>query len=85
MILNMPTFKKSETKTLINSFILYILKNLEKAPLSELELKDIAQNFDNFSVILKLLKDDNNTCKQNLSNYHLEQFKQSLETYGINL
>jgi len=61
------------------------LKSLEKTPLSEIELQDIAQKFDSFSVILKLIKDDNNECKQNLSNYHLEQFKQSLDTYGISL
>lgn len=83
--LNMPMFQKNEIKKLVNSFVLYILKNLEKAPLSEEQLNDIAQNFDWFSVILKLLKDDNNLCKQNLSNYHLEQFKQSLDTYGISL
>lgn len=81
----MPDFKKNEMKKLVNSFILYILKSLEKSPLSDAELESLAKNFDNFSVILKLIKDDNNECKQNLSNYHLDQFKQSLELYGIQL
>lgn len=85
LILNMPDFKKNEMKKLVNSFILYILKSLEKSPLSDAELESLAKNFDNFSVILKLIKDDNNECKQNLSNYHLDQFKQSLELYGIQL
>jgi len=83
--LNIPTFQRSEIKKLVNSFVLYILKNLEESPLSQNELQDLAQKFDSFSVILKLIKDDDNFCKQNLSNYHLEQFKQSLDTYGIDL
>jgi hypothetical protein len=36
-------------------------------------------------VILKLIRDDDNYCKQNLSNYHLTQFQESLELYDINL
>ncbi len=83
--LNIPSFQRSEIKKLVNWFVLYILKSLEKAPLSEIELQDLAQKFDSFAVILKLIKDDDNSCKQNLSNYHLEQFKQSLDTYGIEI
>ena len=83
--LNMPDFKKSQTKKLVNAFILYILKNLEKSALSDTDLLNVAQNFDSFLVILKLVKDDDNSCRQNLSNYHLEQFKQSLEMYGIDI
>ncbi|MDD3262863.1 MAG: hypothetical protein PHR61_03370, partial [Candidatus Absconditabacteria bacterium] len=83
--LTMPKFQKNEMKKLVNSFILYILKNLENSSLSQVEIEDFVLKFNDFAVILKLIKDDNNECKQNLTNYHLEQFKQSMETYGISL
>jgi len=83
--LTLPKFQKNEMKKLVNSFILYILKNLENSSLSQVEIEDFVLKFNDFAVILKLIKDDNNECKQNLTNYHLEQFKQSMEAYGISL
>lgn len=81
--LNVPMFQKSEIKNLVNSFVIYVLKELEKTPLSQIELKNIADNFDGFLVIMKLLKDDNNVCKQSLSTHAVSQFMVSMDRYWI--
>jgi hypothetical protein len=84
--LHIPVFEREDIKTIVNWFILYIMKSVEDSSLDDQQLQDIARKFDNFTVILKLLREnDNVVCKQNLSNYHLEQFRQSLKDYWIQL
>jgi len=83
-ILHMPSFTKSYVKQVVNAFSLLILDKVEKnKELTKTEITEITDKFDNFLIILKLIRDDDNTCKQNLSNYHISQFKQALDEYGI--
>ena len=85
-MLQMPTFKKSEVKTLVNAFTLYILDKVKNNKnLNSDEITEITKKFDNFLIILKLLRDDDNVCKQNLSNYHISQFKDALQEYNLEL
>ena len=85
-VLQMPAFKKSQVKTLVNGFALFVLDKVKKDyKIHSGDIVDITKKFDNFLIILKLLRDDDNSCKQNLSNYYINQFRQALEEYKINL
>ncbi|MEI7919919.1 MAG: hypothetical protein WCH65_07315 [bacterium] len=85
-VLQMPTFKKSQVKTLVNAFTLFILDKVKNNhTITDDEVTEVTKKFDNFLVVLKLLRDDDNTCKQNLSNYHVSQFKRTLQEYNISL
>ena len=80
----MPEFTKDYVKQVVNAFSLLILDKVEaNAKLTTTQITEITDKFDNFLIILKLIRDDDNVCKQNLSNYHISQFKQALSEYGI--
>ena len=83
--LNMPNFEKSYVRTLVNSFTIIIMDKLQKSNLTKEELSDIANRFDDFLIILKLVRDDDNQCKQNLSNYHIRLFQKALQEYDISI
>ena len=83
-ILYMPDFKKSYVKKIVDAFSLLVLDKVEKnTELSKPEITDITKKFDDFLIILKLMRDDDNSCKQNLSNYHITQFKRMLSEYNL--
>ena len=83
-ILHMPEFNKDYVKKVVNAFSLLILDKVEKnKKLTKTEVTEITDKFDNFLIVLKLIRDDDNVCKQNLSNYHISQFKRALDEYGI--
>jgi len=83
--LQMPIFKKSQVKTLVNAFTLYVLNEIKgDYTIEKADIDEITKKFNNFLVILKLLRDDDNMCKQNLSNYHISQFKTILYEYDLN-
>lgn len=85
-VLQMPMFKKSQVKTLVNAFTLFVLNKVKNDyELSQENVTEITKKFDNFLIILKLLRDDDNTCKQHLSNYHITQFRQALEEFNISV
>ena len=82
----MPNFKKSQMKTLVNAFTLFILDKVKHDyKISKTDIDEITKKFDSFLIILKLLRDDDNTCKQNLSNYYISQFQDSLKEFKISL
>jgi len=84
--LNMPTFKKDTVKTIVNAFTLLIMNKVEKdTKLTTTEVTEITKKFDNFLVILKLIRDDDNSCKQNLSTYHITQFTHAMQEYNLDV
>ena len=84
--IQMPIFQKAQMKTLVNAFTLFVLDKVKKdASLGSGDIAEITKKFDSFLIILKLLRDDDNTCKQNLSNYHISQFQRALEEYKISM
>ncbi len=84
--LQMPTFQNSQVKTLVNAFTLFVLDKVKHDyTISKADIDEITKKFNSFLIILKLLRDDDDTCKQNLSNYHISQFKNTLEEYKISL
>ncbi len=83
LLIYMPKFQNNQIKSLVNSFIVYSLKQLENKNLQKNNLNDITSEFNTFLDILKLVNDDDSVCKQNLSNYHRQQFEESLKLYWI--
>ncbi len=85
-ILQMPRFQKSQVKTLVNAFTLFILDKVKHDyKISKVDIDDITKKFDSFLIILKLIRDDDGICQQHLSNYHISQFKSALQEYKISL
>lgn len=85
-LLHMPDFKKSEVKMLVHAFTLFVLDKIKSHTIvSPSDMDVLAKKFDQFLVILKLLRDDDNECKQHLSTYYITQFQEALEEYNISL
>jgi hypothetical protein len=84
--LQMPEFKKGYVKKIVNAFTLFIMDKVEKKiTLTDAEITEITKKFNNFLIILKLLRDDDGECKQNLSNYHITQFISVMNEYKIDI
>jgi hypothetical protein len=81
----MPSFEQSYIRKIVNSFTIVIMDKLQKSTLTEENLSNIIDRFDDFLIILKLIRDDGNQCKQNLSNYHIRLFQKILKEYNISL
>jgi hypothetical protein len=80
----MPTFKKADVKKLVSAFSYFVVKKLDTVhTLDQTELDSITKTYNNFLVVLKLVRDDDNDCKQNLGNYYMGVFTSTMENYGI--
>ncbi|MFA7717364.1 MAG: hypothetical protein WC875_01510 [Candidatus Absconditabacterales bacterium] len=85
-VLQMPEFRKTYVKQIVNAFTLFIMDKVEKkVRLTDADITEITKKFNNFLIILKLIRDDDNSCKQNLSNYHITQFVSVMNEYKIDL
>jgi len=81
----MPNFSKSDIRKIVNAFTIVVMDKLERSDLTKDDLDSIANSFDDFLIVLKLVRDDDNQCKQNLSNYHIRAFQKTLNEYKISL
>jgi phosphoglucomutase len=82
--LDMPTFNKPYVQKIVNAFTLIVIKKLNSDPDLQVDvLDDITKRFNNFLLVLKFVRDDDNACQQNLSNYYISQFKEILEQYNL--
>ena len=83
VILEMPELEKSYVKKVVSAFSIVLFDRMEEARLTNQEVDEITKEFNNFLVILKLVKDNDNECEQNLSNYYMSKFKKTLKKYEI--
>lgn len=81
--INMPKFTKSSEQKIVSAFTVVLTQRLQEQNLSQEQLNEIVKKFDNFLVVLKLIRDDDNDCKQTLTTYHIEQFKKKLAEYNL--
>ncbi len=81
--LEMPELETSYVRKLVSAFSIVLFERIENAWLTEQEVQDITKEFNNFLVILKLVRDDWNECEQNLSNYYMSKFRKSLIEYNL--
>ncbi len=82
-ILQMPEMEKTYVRKLVSAFSIVLFERIENAWLSEEEINDLTKEFNNFLVILKLVRDNDNECGQNLSNYYMSKFRKSLIEYNL--
>ena len=81
--IEMPDLEKSYVRKLVSAFSIVLFDRIEKAWLTEDEINDITKDFNQFLIILKLVRDDDNSCEQNLSNYYMSKFRNNLLKYGL--
>ena len=82
-IINIPKFNDETTNKLTNAFIAVLIERVENKRLPQYAIDEITQDLNNFLIILKLVKDDNNECKQNMTQYYTNRFKKALIEYGL--
>lgn len=81
--LEMPELETNYVRKLVSAFSIVLFQRIETVWLTETEIDDITKEFNNFLVILKLVRDDGNECEQNLSNYYMSKFRKSLIEYNL--
>ena len=83
MNVRMPKFSDEKINKLTNAFTVVLVQRLEKKDLSQKALDEISEDLNNFLIVIKLVKDDNNACKQNMTQYYINRFKKTLIKYWI--
>lgn len=83
VIIKVPEYKDPTTKKTANAFIAVLFEKIENKNLSQNALDEIAEDLNNFLMITKLVKDNNNECKQNMTKYYINRFKNTLEKHWI--
>ena len=79
-------FGKDSMKTIVNSFLIYMIEELkESGNVTDENINLVTTKFNNFLVVLKLVRDDENDCRQSLSNYHILQFQKTMKEFNIEL
>ncbi len=85
-LLNMPNFGKDSMKTIVNAFLIYSIEQMKETwNITDENINLITRKFNNFLVVLKLVRDDENDCRQSLSNYHILQFQKTMKELNIEL
>lgn len=77
--IEVPVIEKESVRTIVQAFLLFFINKTEGTTLSQTELDETVLKMNNFFIILKLLRDDEGQCEQNMSNYYVAQFNQILE------
>lgn len=82
-IVNIPKFNNETTNKMTNAFIAVLVERMENKKLPQYAIDEIAEDLNNFLIIVKLVKDDNNECKQNMTQYYTNRFKKALIKYDL--
>ena len=78
-----PNYKDTNVNKLTNAFIAVLFERVEDKGLPQYALNEITEDLNNFLIVVKLVKDDNNECKQNMTEYYINRFKKTLINYWI--
>ena len=81
--LEMPDFEKSAIQKLVSSFAIVLYEKISDSNMTESDVKALTNDFNEFLVVLKLVRDDEWSCKQNLSNYYMSKFRNGLSKYNL--
>ena len=71
-----PVIEKNSVKNIVQAFLLFFINKTKNTTMSQAELNEVVLRMNNFFLIVKLLRDDDGTCQQNMSNYYIAQFEQ---------
>ena len=81
--IKIPNYQDTNVNKLTNAFIAVLFERIEDKWLPQYALDEITEDLNNFLIIVKLVKDDNNECKQNMTEYYINRFKKTLINYWI--
>ena len=81
--LAMPSYTNSSVNQMTNAFTTLLVKRIEGKAFSQRDLDEIFEDLNNFLIVVKLVKDDENACKQNMSQYYINRFKKTLIKYKL--
>ena len=81
--IEMPSLEKNYVKKLVSAFSIVLFDRIDKSNLSQEQINAITKDFNQFLIILKLVRDDDNSCEQNLSNYYMSKFRNNLIKYHL--
>ena len=81
--IEMPELETTYVRKLVSAFSIVLFDRIEKGWLNKHEIDEVTKEFNNFLVIIKLVRDDSNNCEQNLSNYYMSKFRDSLVEYSL--
>lgn len=70
---------KASSKTIVQAFSLLLINKLKDADLSAGTMEEVVNRVNNFFIILKLLRDDEGSCQQNMSAYYINQFEKIMQ------
>ena len=79
----MPNYTDSSINQMTNAFTTILVKRIDGKAFRQSELDEIFEDLNNFLIIVKLVKDDENACKQNMSQYYINRFKKTLIKYKL--
>jgi hypothetical protein len=79
----MPELGKSYVRKLVSAFSIVLFERVGNAWLNEDAITKVTEEFNDFLIILKLVRDDDNECEQNLSNYYMSKFRNTLKKYNL--
>ena len=78
-----PNYTNSSINQMTNAFTTLLVKRIEGKAFSQRDLNEIFEDLNNFLIVVKLVKDDANECKQNMSQYYINKFKKTLIKYKL--
>jgi len=81
--MDIPQFKSKFLSNISAVFSKIIIEAINIQSLNNENTEEIITDFNNFLVVLKLLRDGDSACSHNLSNYYINKFQDSLEKYKI--
>lgn len=76
--IKLPTYNDANTRKIISELSYDIVTKIQQKNISDAELEDLFKKFNNFILIIKLVKDDDNACKQNFSLYYISRFQKAI-------
>ena len=79
----MPKFEDKNINKITNAFTVELFKRIEGKNLPQETLNTITEDLNNFLIIVKLVKEDNNSCKQNMTHYYVNKFRKTLIKYEL--
>lgn len=81
--IEVPEFQSEFLANISSIFSRIILQAVEQQNLSQQETKEVLDNFSNFLMVMKILRDGDTDCSHHLSNYYITKFHESLAEYGV--
>ena len=78
-----PEINNTTINKLTSAFTIVLFERIEKQKLEQREIDEITEDLNNFLMVVKIVKDDENDCKNNMNQYYINRFKKTLIRYNL--